>query len=144
MALDLRSADVRSIMVSALPVITPKTTIATALRLMREHGISTLPVSSDAGLQGLVTEKALLRFTPSEATTLDVYELRDVLDRLTVERATVAPRAVVAPDAGLEEAAALMLRTDADVIAVMDAGRFIGLVTWCGLLAAAVGAPRPA
>lgn len=144
MALDLRSADVRSIMVSALPVITPKTTIATALRLMREHGISTLPVSSDAGLQGLVTEKALLRFTPSEATTLDVYELRDVLDRLTVERATVAPRAVVAPDAGLEEAAALMLRTDADVIAVMDAGRFIGLVTWCGLLAAAVGALRPA
>jgi acetoin utilization protein AcuB len=144
MALDLRSADVHSIMVSALPVITPKTTIATALRLMREHGISTLPVSSDAGLQGLVTEKALLRFTPSEATTLDVYELRDVLDRLTVERATVAPRAVVSPDAGLEEAAALMLRTDADVIAVMDAGRFIGLVTWCGLLAAAVGAPRPA
>jgi acetoin utilization protein AcuB len=144
MALDLRSADIRSIMVSALPVITPKTTIATALRLMREHGISTLPVSSDAGLQGLVTEKTLLRFTPSEATTLDVYELRDVLDRLTVERATVAPRAVVTPDAGLEEAVALLLRTDADVITVMEAGRFVGLVTWCGLLAAAVGAPRPA
>lgn len=142
MALDLRSADVRSITVSAIPIITPKTTVATALRLMREHGISTLPVTTDAGLQGLVDEKTLLRFTPSEATTLDVYELREVLDRLTVERATVAPRAVVAPDAGLEEAASLMLRTGADVIAVMEAGRFVGLVTWGGLLAAALGAPR--
>ena len=143
MALDLRSGDVRSVMVTALPAITPKTTIATALRLMREHGMSTLPMVTVAGLLGLVNEKALLRFTPSEATTLDVYELRDVLDRLTVARATQAPRAIVAPDAGLGEAAALMLRTDADVIAVMEAGRFVGLVTWCGLLAAALGDPRP-
>jgi acetoin utilization protein AcuB len=143
MALDLRSAAIRNIMVT-VPVITPRTTIATALRLMREHGISTLPVSTDAGLQGLVNEKTLLRFTPSEATTLDVYELREVLDRLTVDRATVAPRAVVAPDAGIEEAASLMLRTDADVIAVVDSGRFVGLVTWCRLLAAALDAPRPA
>jgi acetoin utilization protein AcuB len=143
MALDPRSAAIRNIMVT-VPVITPRTTIATALRLMREHGISTLPVSTDTGLQGLVNEKTLLRFTPSEATTLDVYELREVLDRLTVDRATVAPRAIVAPDAGIEEAAALMLRTDADVIAVVDAGRFVGLVTWCGLLAAALGAPEPA
>lgn len=143
MALELRTGDVRSIMVTALPAITPKTTIATALRLMREHETSTLPVSTDVGLQGLVSEKALLRFTPSEATTLDVYELRDVLDRLTVARATDAPRAIVAPDASLEEAAALMLSTGADVIAVIEAGRFVGLVTWCGLLAAAVGAPRP-
>ena len=143
MALDLGSAHVRSITITAVPVITPKTTVATALRLMREHGISTLPVCAEAGLLGLVSEKTLLRFTPSEATTLDVYELRDVLDRLTVQRATVAPRAIVAPDAGLEEAATLMVRTGADVIPVMDAGRFVGLVTWSGLLAAAVGTPVP-
>jgi acetoin utilization protein AcuB len=144
MALDVRSVDVRRIMLTAVPVITPKTTVATALRLMREHGISDLPVSVGTGLQGLVNEKTLLRFTPSEATTLDVYELRDVLDRLTVERATVAPRAIVAPDASLDEAAALMLRSGADVIAVMEAGRFVGLVTWWGLLGAALGAPRQA
>ncbi len=143
MALNLSSAHVRSITVTAVPVITPKTTIATALRLMHEHGVSTLPVWTDAGLHGLVNEKTLLRFTPSEATTLDVYELHDVLDRLTVERATVAPRAIVTPDADLEEAATLMLRTGADVIPVMEAGRFVGLVTWCGLLAAAVGTVRP-
>ncbi len=63
MALDLRSGDVRSIMVTALPVITPKTTIATALRLMREHGMSTLPVFTDTRLLGLVNEKVLLGLT---------------------------------------------------------------------------------
>lgn len=141
MAVCLGSADVRSVTLTTVPVITPKTTIATALRLMREHEISTLPVSTDAGFLGLVSEKALLRFTPSGATTLDVYELREVLERLTVERATVTPRAIVAPDAGLEEAATLMLRTGAEAIPVMDAGRFAGLVTWCRLLAAAFGVP---
>lgn len=140
MALDLRSADVHDIILRAVPIITPRTTVATALRLMREHGTSTLPVSTDGALLGLVDEKTLLRFTPSEATTLDVYELHDVLGRLTVERATVPPRAVITPDTGLDEAAALMLRTRADVIAVMDRGRFVGLVPWSALLAAALGA----
>lgn len=139
MALGLSTADVRSVTVTELPRITPKTSVSTALRLMREHGVSTLPVFTDDGLLGLVSEKDLLRFTPSEATTLDVYELRDVLDRLTVERATVPPRAIVAPTAGVEEAASVMLSTSADVIPVMDAGRFVGLLTWSGLLAAAVG-----
>ena len=35
---------------------------------------------------GLVDEKELLRYTPSEATTLDVYELHDVLEKMTVGR----------------------------------------------------------
>ncbi len=140
MALDLGSARVRDWMTVSVPVITPKTTIATALRLLREHGLSALPVCSEAGLLGLVDEKTLLRFTPSEASTLDVYELRYVLDRLTVARAIVPPPATVVPDASLDEAAALMIQSGAGVIPVVDDDRFVGLLTWNSLLATVVKA----
>jgi acetoin utilization protein AcuB len=144
MVLDLGAARVRDVMTVSVPTITPKTTIATALRLLREHGLAALPVCGEGGLVGLVDEKALLRFTPSEVTTLDIYELHDVLDRLTVARAAVPARATIGPDAGLEEAAAAMLRSTAEVIPVVDGERFLGLLTWPSLLAAMVGTSRPA
>jgi len=39
-------------------------------------------------------------------------------------------------------AAELIVRSGSDVIAVLDAGKFVGLLTSPALLAAAVGAPR--
>jgi len=144
MVLDLGSTRVRDWMTVSVPTVTPKTTVATALRLLREHGLPALPVSGEGGLLGLVGEKALLRLTPSEATTLDVYEMHDVLDRLTIARAAVPARETIGPDASLEEAAAAMLRSGIEVIPVVDGERFLGLLTWPSLLAAAVGTPRPA
>lgn len=138
MALDLGSDRVRDWMTTSVPVITPNTTVATALRLLREHGLPALPVCAENRLVGLVDEKALLRLTPSEATTLDVYELHSVLDRMTVSRATVPPRATVVSAAALDEAAALMIQAGEDVVAVVDEGRFLGLLTSSALLAAVV------
>ena len=73
----LATAYVREWMIGSPPVITPRTTIATALRLLREHTLPALPVCEAGRLRGLVSERALLRLTPSEVTTLDVYELRE-------------------------------------------------------------------
>ncbi len=138
MAVDLGSARISDRMITSVPVITPKTTIATALRLLREHGAPALPVSEGARFLGLVDERALLRLTPSEATTLDIYELRDVLDRMTVARVVTPVRATVTPDAGVDEATVLMLQEGAGVIPVVDGGRFVGLLTWTAVLAIAI------
>jgi acetoin utilization protein AcuB len=138
MIVDLGSTLVRDWIVGS-PVITPRTTIATALRLLREHGVPALPVWEEGCLAGLVDERALLRFTPSEATTLDVYELREVLDKMTVARAVTPAAAAVAPDTTLDTAATLMLRNAADVLPVVEDGRLVGLLTQASLLRAAVG-----
>ena len=138
MITDLACARVRDWMIASPPVITPQTTVATALRLLREHRLPALPVWSEDRLLGLVTEKALLRLTPSEATTLDVYELRNVLETLTVARATT-PSETVTPAMPLEDAAITMLRESRDVIAVVDDGRLAGLLPWTAVLAAVVG-----
>jgi acetoin utilization protein AcuB len=139
MAVDLKETRVRDWMEASLPVVTPRTNVATALRLLREHRIPALPVCDAERFVGLIDEKALLRLTPSEATTLDIYELREVLDKMTVGRAMAMPAATAAPEMRLDEAAALMRRGSADVIPVLDSGRFVGLLHWTALLAAAVG-----
>ena len=117
------------------PAITPRTGISTALRLLREHRAQALAVLDGPRFLGLVDEASLLRFTPSEATTLDVYEIRELLDRLTVDRAT-APAEAVAADASLSVPAATMRRARAHVLPVMDGERLVGLLPWTRLLAA--------
>ncbi|HKX19728.1 MAG TPA: CBS domain-containing protein [bacterium] len=114
-------------------MITPRTTVATALRLLREHGLRALPVSDGDRLLGLVRETGLLRLTPSDVTTLDVYELRDVLDRMTVAR-IVEPVPAISEDASLEDAGMLMRAGGHDVLPVMDRGRLVGLLPWTALL----------
>ena len=138
MVVDLRSNCAGNWMITSVPAITPKTSIATALRLLREHSVPALPVTDGARLLGLVDERALLRLTPSEATTLDIYELRDVLDRMTVIRVASPVSATISSDTGINEAADLMLREGAGVIPVVDDGRFAGLLTWTSVLAVAL------
>ncbi len=139
MIADLTTSRVRTWMVPSLPTITPRTTVSTALRLLREHKLPALPVCEGERFVGLVDEKALLRLTPSEATTLDVYEMREVLEKLTVARATVPAPSAVTPETSAAEAAALMHRTGAEVIPVMEDGRLRGLLHWTAVLAAVSG-----
>ena len=140
MTVSFAAGYVRDCMALPVPAIASKTGIATALRLLREHRAEALPVLDGACFVGLVDEAALLRFTPSEATTLDVYELREVLERLTVARATVRTEAV-APGAPLSAVVAAMCRARARVLPVVEKGRLVGLLPWTRLLAAASGEP---
>ncbi len=131
------SPRVRDWVLFDVPVITPRTTVATALRLLREHALPALPVRDGERVAGVVDERGLLRLTPSEATTLDAYELHGVLAALTVAR-IVQPAAPVAADALLQEAAAQMIRHKLEALPV-DAGRGgIGLLPWTAALAGLV------
>jgi acetoin utilization protein AcuB len=136
MAVGVAGSRVREWMTVDVPVITPDTSVATALRLLREHKIPALPVWKGGRVAGMVDEKALLRFTPSEATTLDVYELREVLDRMTVARAATSVAAALSPEQDVREAGRLMRRADAEVLPVVDAGHLVGILAWSGVLEA--------
>jgi acetoin utilization protein AcuB len=130
--IDVHTAGIRDCMVAS-PVITPRTTVSTALRLLREHDLPALPVADGDRFLGLVRETGLLRLTPSDVTTLDVYELRNVLDGLTVSR-VVERTPSLAVSASLEDAATLMRAGRYPVLPVMEGGRFVGLLPWTALL----------
>lgn len=140
--IDLSSTMVRDCIVAS-PIITRGTTVATALKLLRETGVPALPVWEDGHLAGLVDERALLRLTPSEATTLGIYELREVLDKMTVGRLVTPAAAAVTPETPLDEAAALMVRNTVEVLPVLETSRLVGLLTWASVLRAAVGNSPP-
>lgn len=127
-------------MLTSFPIITPQTRVSTAVSVLDDHGVSALPVCEAGRFVGLVDDKALLRCTPSELQKL-FREAPTLLAKLVV--AQCAPQLLdtaVSPDTSIEEAAALMARHAARLIAVTQSERPIGLLSWsCVLGPAMVG-----
>jgi acetoin utilization protein AcuB len=131
-------------MIASFPRITSRTTADTAIRLLREHALPALPVYRGGSCVGLVDEKSLLRLTPSDATSLSVYEVRTLLDRVTVQSVVFHPAATVTPDTPVSDAAKLMTHTAAEVVPVEQHGCLVGLLPWTHVLAALIGESPPA
>ena len=127
----------REAMTPAPLTVTPRTSVATALRLARDNGISHLPVVERGQILGVVRQERLLALTPSEATTLSRHEMHDALARLTVERA-VEPALTLPAGTRLTDAARLLLALGAHEALVTDDGRLVGILTHSDLLRALV------
>ena len=104
--------------------------LGTALRLMRENRIRRLPVVSKGKLVGIVSDRDLKGALPSQATSLDVWELHGLLDRLRI--ADIMTRKVITttPDATIERVALVMLEKKIEGLPVLDSkGDIVGIVT---------------
>lgn len=66
--------------------VTPDTTIATALEIMREKNINRIPVVKDGKLVGIITERKLMEVSPSSATSLSIFEINYLLAKTKVEQ----------------------------------------------------------
>jgi CBS domain-containing protein len=117
--------------------VTPRTSVAAALRLVRDNRIAHLPVVERGRILGVVRQERLLALTPSEATTLSRHELHDALAGLTVERA-IAPALTIDAAIPLAEAARLLLERAAEEALVTEDGRLAGILTHSDLLRALV------
>jgi acetoin utilization protein AcuB len=124
-----------------VPVITPVSSVQGALRLMRDHRLTALPVCEEDRFIGLVSEKDLLDLTPSRATTLSRFEIGALLDKVAITDAMRQPAVLVAPDTPLREAAALMVKHSAEVLCVVENRRLAGVISWMAVLAAAIEEP---
>jgi acetoin utilization protein AcuB len=114
------------------PVITvyPETTLEQALDIMHRERVRRLPVINHQGdLVGIISERAVLRAMPSDATTLSVWEQRDVVRRLTVEKYMVEEVITVTEDIPLETAARIMVDNQISSLPVMSDDKLVGLIT---------------
>jgi len=127
----------------ATPVVSSRTSVQDALRLVASYGFSALPVCDEGRFLGMVREKDLLAMTPSQATTLSRFEINSLLDKVTVGAIMTPPPATVPPDLPLREAAEIMVKSSSDILPVVDQGRLAGLISWVGLLDAALGNCSP-
>jgi acetoin utilization protein AcuB len=113
------------------PVITisPQASLDDAWQLMSVEKISRLPVVDNRGkMVGIITEKQILRYSPSLATTLDVYEIKGVMNRMTVEKVMVTQVITIGADTPIEEAARIMVDNDISGIPVLDNGQLVGMI----------------
>lgn len=110
--------------------ITPQTTIAEALTLLREHNIRRLPVVDRGKLVGIVTDRDLMEVSPSPATSLSVFEINYLLAKMKVEKIIKKQKVIsIKPDAFLEEAALILRDNAIGAIPVVENGKLIGIIT---------------
>jgi acetoin utilization protein AcuB len=114
------------------PVITihPDTPMQDALRIMRQEHIRRLPVVNKRGqLVGIVSEMDLMQASPSDATTLSVWELNYLLSKIKINEIMITEVKTVSTETPLEEAARIMADTKIGGLPVVRDGEVVGIIT---------------
>jgi acetoin utilization protein AcuB len=114
------------------PVITvrPEMPLPEALDLMHKEHIRRLPVVNKRGeLVGIVTEGDLLKASPSEATSLSIFEVTYLLGKLTIDRIMSKEVVTVTEDTPLEEAARIMADHHFSGLPVLRGKELVGMIT---------------
>lgn len=111
-------------------VVAPDVSVPQALRRMHEARIRRLPVVDDGGhLVGIVSDKDLLRASPSPATSLSVWEIAYLLDEIKVRSVMTGKVITVTEDTPLEDAARIMADSKIGGLPVLADGRLVGIIT---------------
>jgi acetoin utilization protein AcuB len=78
---------------------------------------------------GLVTEDDLLKAEPSTATSLSVWEIHSLLDKITTRDVMVREVITTTEDTPIEEAAHLMLEHKIGCLPVLRDDKLVGIIT---------------
>ncbi len=121
---------VRERMTKPVITISPDTPIQEALAQMRREKIRRFPVVDERGkLVGIVSEKDVLNASPSEATSLSVFEINYLLSKITVQRVMTKDVVTIDEECTIEEAARIMADKKIGSLPVMRSGKMVGIIT---------------
>ena len=113
------------------PVISvlPSMPINEALNLMNREHIRRTPVIKDGKLVGIVSDKDLLNASPSQVTSLSVWELNYLISKITVRDVMTTKVLTVQEDTPIEEAARIMVDNKIGGLPVMRGQNVVGIIT---------------
>ena len=122
---------VKDNMVSSPVTIRPEQSVSEAVDLMSENNLHRLPVVDGNGkLVGLVTESLITSNTPNNATSLSVFELNYLLNKLSIADIMIKDVVTIGKEALLEEAATLLRKNDIGCLPVVnEENDLIGIIT---------------
>lgn len=109
--------------------ITEETALTAALRLMKANSIRRLPVVRDNKLVGIVTWGDIREASASDVTSLSVFELGYLMDRVRAGRFMTRQPITVTPDTTIVRAAQLMLEHKIGGLPVLENGELVGILT---------------
>jgi CBS domain-containing protein len=126
----LENVKIREWMNSPVVTVSPTTPISSAHQIMKRNGIRRLPVVENDKVVGIITIGDIREASPSDATTLSIWELNYLWAQLTVEKVMTRKVVTVKPDDLLVDAAELMLEHKVSGLPVLDADeKLVGMIT---------------
>ena len=110
--------------------VSPETSIQDAMAQMRKERVSRYPVINKKGkMVGIVSEDDLLHASPSDATSLSVWEINYLVSKITVDRVMSTKVITVTEDTPLEEAARIMADNRIGGLPVVKGKAVVGMIT---------------
>ncbi|ROR01586.1 CBS domain-containing protein [Desulfosoma caldarium] len=118
-----------------LVTVSPDTPVLKAREIMNTKKISHLPVTDGkARLLGIVTDRDLKEAWASPASTLSVYELTYVLQKLKVEAIMTKKVLTATPDMTIERAASILHAHRIGALPVIQNDKVVGIITSTDLM----------
>lgn len=115
--------------------VTSDATIQQADRLMKKHKFHRMLVVDNGKLVGYFSDRDIMRVAPSPATTLSKYEIRSLLDKISVRDIMHEKVITVNENATIEEAALIMYNNKVGGLPVVsDVGAVVGIITATDIL----------
>ncbi len=114
------------------PITTrPEASVPDALKVMQGSKIRQLPVLDPKTneLVGIVSLVDLFRVSPSPATSLSVWEVDYLLEKITVEKVMTREVITVTEDTAVEEAGRIMSDNKVSGLPVMRGDELVGIIT---------------
>ena len=122
-------------MTTDLVTVTPDTPLVKVRDLLREHNIKQMPVVDQNGeLVGILTDRDIKQAWASPATTLSIYELTYVLQKMTVESVMVKDVITITADSTVERAARILHDRKIGSLPVVEDGKLVGIITSTDLM----------
>lgn len=122
---------VRERMIS--PVITARaeTALPEAAKIMREHNIRRLPVvNKHHQLIGIISDRDIRHAAPSRATSLSIWEVNHLLQKLLAKEIMSVNLITVSPETPIQKAAQLMVDHKIGGLPVVDSNKhLVGIIT---------------
>lgn len=111
-------------------IVDPKTRMLDAHRLMREKGVRRLPVVKKGKVVGIITRSDVREAQPSDATSLNVWEMNYLLAQLLVRDIMTKDVYTVRPEDTVKTAATILYEKKIGALPVIDKnGKLAGIIT---------------
>jgi len=112
--------DVKEIMVEKVVSIQAEATVKDAVDLMNRHDIGCLIVDKDGTVEGIITERDVLKRVVSESKDVSLTKVSEVMSK---------PLIVGGPTMYIEDAVKLMLKKNIKKLPITEGGQVIGIIT---------------
>jgi len=110
--------------------VRPDVSLTEAKSIMDKANIGKLPVlDKNDRLVGIITRKDLAKASPSDATTLDIFEIGYLISKIKVEKIMSKNVVSVQENEVVEEAARIMEDSDIGCLPVLKGDLLVGIIT---------------